>query len=188
MRESAAWKSGTGAKRRVRSPKGPAARTSAVRRDWAEPASGLRSKNRRVSPGRSLAGGADEGAPEIFGGVGGGDGGLGFGLGCDLFGEEDFDEAGWLGRAGLRARAGAGGEEARGQDAGVVENEEIAGLEELREVGEEVVAECSGGAVEDQHTAGAALGGRVLGDEFGGKIVMEVGDEHRVGAGEGHRD
>jgi len=135
--------------------------------------------------GADLAGGADEDAPEIFGRMGGGAGGLGFGLGfvlvCDLFGEEDFDEAGGLGRAVLGARADAGGEEARWQDAGVVENEEIAGLEELREIGEEVVAECSGGAVEDEHTAGAALGGRVLGDEFGGQVVMEVGDEHWVG-------
>jgi len=113
--------------------------------------------------------------------VGGGNGGLGFVLGCDLFGEEDFNEAGGLGRAVLGARADAGGEEARGQDAGVVQNEEIAGLEELREVGEEVVAKCSGCAVEDQHTARSALGGRVLGDEFGGQVVMEVGDEHWVG-------
>jgi len=68
-------------------------------------------------------------------------------LGFNLFGEQDFDEAGGLGRAALGVRAGAGGEEARGQDAGVVEDEEIAGLEELREVGEEVVAECAGGVV-----------------------------------------
>jgi hypothetical protein len=110
--------------------------------------------------------------------VGGGGVGLGFNLGFNLFGEQDFNEAGGLGRAGLRARSGAGGEEARGQDAGVVEDEEIAGLEELREVGEEVVAEGAGGAVEDQHPAGAALGGRVLGDQFFRQVEVEVGDEH----------
>jgi len=47
--------------------------------------------------GADLAGGADEGAPEIFGGVSGGGFGLGFNLGFNLFGEEDFDEAGGLG-------------------------------------------------------------------------------------------
>ena len=109
-------------------------------------------------------------------------------MGFNLFGEEDFDEAGGLGRAALGVRAGAGGEEARGQDAGVVEDEEIAGLKELREVGEEVVAECAGGAVEDHHAAGAALGGRVLGDEFYRQVVMEVGDEHWGGVGDGHQD
>ena len=94
-------------------------------------------------------------------------------------GPEGWGELGWV-RAPARAakrRAGRTRESFR--------TRRIAGLEELREVGEEVVAECSGGAVEDQHTAGAALGGRVLGDEFGGKVEMEVGDEHRVGAERG---
>jgi len=93
-------------------------------------------------------------------------------------GEGDFEEAGGVGRAPLGAVAGAGGEETRRQDAGVVENEEVAGLKELREVGEEVVAQGSSGAVEDEHAAGSALGGGVLGDELGGQVVMEVGDEH----------
>jgi len=52
--------------------------------------------------GADLAGGADEGAPEIFGGVSGGGFGLGFNLGFNLLCEQDFDEAGGLGRAGLR--------------------------------------------------------------------------------------
>ena len=59
--------------------------------------------------GADLAGWADEGPPEIFGGVGGRASGLGFGLGFrlgfrlgfdfgfNLFGEEDFDEAGGRG-------------------------------------------------------------------------------------------
>jgi hypothetical protein len=98
--------------------------------------------------GADLAGGADEGAPEIFGGVSGGGFGLGFNLGFNLFGEEDFDEAGGLGRAGLRARAGTGGEEAGGQNARVVQDEQVAGLEELRETGEEAVGEDAGCAVE----------------------------------------
>ena len=95
-----------------------------------------------------------------------------------MFGEEDFDEAGGLGRVVLRVQTGACGVEARGKDAGVVEDEEIAGGEELREFGEEMVGEGAGVAREREHARGAACGGRMLRDELGRKIVVEVGDEH----------
>ena len=96
----------------------------------------------------------------------------------DLLGEENFDEAGGVGRVVLGACAAAGGKETRGQYAGVVQNEEIAGLEEVGEVGEEVVAQGPGCSVEDQHAARSALGRRVLGDEFRGQVEAEVGDKH----------
>ncbi len=85
----------------------------------------------------------------------------------------------------MRGQAGACGEEARRQDAGVVEDEEIAGLEVVGEVGEEVVGEGAGvvdgeSAIEDQHAAGAADGGWVLGDEVFWEIEVEVGDAHFI--------
>ena len=120
--------------------------------------------------GANLGGGADEGPPEVFGGVSGGGFGLGFNLGFNLFCEQDFDEAGGLGRAGLGARSGAGGEETRGQDAGVVENEEIAGLEELRKIGEEVVAEGAGCAIE-----GRASGWSRAGRAGAGRSILPAG-------------
>jgi len=121
--------------------------------------------------GVDFAGGFDEGSPEVFGGVG-------WVLRFDLLGEEDFYLASGNGGVWLGGEAGAGGEEARGEDARVVEDEEVAGLEVAGEVGEEVVGESAGGAVEDQHAAGAADGGWVLGDEVLGEIEVEVGDAH----------
>ena len=82
---------------------------------------------------------------------------------------------------------GTGGEavaeEAGGQDAGVVEDEEVAGLEDLGEVGEDVVVEGGFGVgvsttVHHEHAAGAALGGGMLGDEVFREVEVEVGDAH----------
>jgi hypothetical protein len=98
--------------------------------------------------------------------------------GVEALGEEDFDAAGGDGRVGLGAEAGAGGVEARGENPGVVEDEEVAGVEELWEVGEEVVGEGAGAAVEGEHAAGATDLGRVLRDEVLGEVVVEVGNKH----------
>jgi len=102
----------------------------------------------------------------------------GFGVG-EALGEEDFDLAGGGGAFRLRGEAGAGGVEARGENAGVVEDEEVAGSEELWEIDEEAVCKGSGAAVEGHHAAGAADSGWVLRDEVFGKVVVEVGDEHK---------
>jgi hypothetical protein len=53
---------------------------------------------------------------------------------------------------------GASGVEARGDDAAVVEDEEIAGAENLGEIAEKVVAVFAGAAVEAEHAAGATNG------------------------------
>jgi hypothetical protein len=79
----------------------------------------------------------------------------------------------------LSVEADSGGEEARGEDAGVVEDEEVARAEVAVEVGEDVVGMGAGVAVEDEHAGCAADGGRGLGDEFCGEIEVEVGDAHR---------
>lgn len=112
-----------------------------------------------------FAAGADEGGP-----VGG----------SELLGEEDFDTAGGVGRVVLGAGAGAGGVEAGGDDAAVVEDEEVAGVEEVGKVREGVVAKGAGGALEDKHAAGAADGGWRLRDEVFGEVVVEVGELHEV--------
>ena len=74
--------------------------------------------------------------------------------------------------------AGARGIEAGGKDAGVVQDEEVAGAEEMGQVAEGVVVECSCRAVDAEHAAGAADGGRVLRNQLSGKVEVEVGDEH----------
>jgi len=76
--------------------------------------------------------------------------------------------------------AGAGGEEACGEDAGVVEDEEIAGVQEGWEVREEIVVEGAGCAVEDEHTASAAEVWWSLRDEVFGEVEVEVSDAHTV--------
>ncbi len=115
MRSRMAWKLGVGAKRRVRSPNSPAVRTSASRSGVS---SGGVVGEEEVFAGMDFAAGADEGGPDVFVGV----------LVGELLGEEDFDAAGGVGRVVLGVEAGAGGVEARGEDAGVVEDEEIAVL------------------------------------------------------------
>jgi hypothetical protein len=70
------------------------------------------------------------------------------------------------------------GVEARRQDAGVIEDEEITGVEMVREVSEEVILDAAGGAFDAQHTAGSAGCGWGLGDEVFGEVEVEVGDAH----------
>lgn len=83
-----------------------------------------------------------------------------------------------MGGPGLRLTAGAHGEEAGGEDAAVVEDEEIARAEVVGEVAEMVVGDGAGFAVEDEHAAGAADGGRGLCDEIFGEMEVEVSDAH----------
>ena len=89
---------------------------------------------------------------------------------------------------------GAGGIEARGNDAAVVEDEEVAGLEDLGEVAKVVVCEGAGVAIEPKHAAFAPDVGWRLCDEVFGEIEVEVADAHfaslrkawRAGGGERH--
>ena len=98
---------------------------------------------------------------------------------AEFLGKEDFDAAGWIGRTGLCVRSScAGGEETRGNDAAVVEDEEVARMKKLGQIAEEVVAVLAGVAVEDEHTAGATDRWRGLCDELFGEIEMEVGYTH----------
>ncbi|MPN24079.1 hypothetical protein SDC9_171473 [bioreactor metagenome] len=64
--------------------------------------------------------------------------------------------------------------QARGDHAGVVEHQQVAGSEQARQVGEAAVdVRCAGDV---QQAAAGALGRRVLGDQFGGEGEVEVVD------------
>ena len=78
------------------------------------------------------------------------------------------------------------GEEAGGDDAGVVEDDAVLGLEVGGEVAEVTVFDEAGEAVDDHHAGGGAIGERGAGDEFRGQVVVEVGGEHGCWKGLAH--
>ena len=53
----------------------------------------------------------------------------------------------------------------------------VAGLQERRKLRKVGIADGPTGAIHHQHAALAALGRRLLGDEFFRQVVIEVGDE-----------
>ena len=69
-------------------------------------------------------------------------------------------------------------EQARGNHLRIVEDQQIAGSHELRQLAHLPVGERAGGAVERQQAARRSLGERLLGNEFFGKFVGEVGAAH----------
>ena len=67
-----------------------------------------------------------------------------------------------------------------GKDAGVVEDHKIARLQQLREIAEQAVGTVAAGSLQVQH-AGAVTGGEgLLGNEFVGKMEVEVRNQHGV--------
>src|SRR6266702_3550252 len=80
------------------------------------------------------------------------------------------------------ANRGAMSEKTGGNDAAVVEYNEIAGLEERGKAGEAVVAQCTGGAVHHQHTALAALSGLLLRNQLRQQVDIEVGNAKHCAA------
>ena len=98
-----------------------------------------------------------------------------------MLGEKDFDAPSGVGGAGLgMLAAGAGGVEAGGENAAVVEDEEVAGAEDFREIAEKKVVVVAGAAVEEEHAAGAPNSRWGLGDELFGEVEMEVGYTHSM--------
>jgi hypothetical protein len=77
-----------------------------------------------------------------------------------------------------------GAEEAGGDDLGVVEDEEVLGVEEAGEVPDEVVGEGLGFAAKEEKAGGVARVGGLGGDGAGGELVGEKGGEG-VGGGWG---
>ena len=69
--------------------------------------------------------------------------------------------------------------EAGGKNAGVVENHEIAGVQQVREVAEQAVG-MAAGSLQVEHAGAVAGGEGFLGNEVVGKMEVEVGDQHGV--------
>ena len=100
----------------------------------------------------------DEGAPEVFAG---------------RLGEHDLDAAGgflaFAHNCPMRVKA-------RGDYAGVVQDQQVAGLEERGEFREDRIAQSAGGAIHHERTTLAALCGRLLGNQLRRQVEVEVGD------------
>ena len=67
-------------------------------------------------------------------------------------------------------------------DAGVVEDQQVARAQQTGQVGELTVVQAAG-AVQVQQPAGVAPFGGMLGDQFGGQFVVELGNIEGVGHG-----
>jgi hypothetical protein len=70
----------------------------------------------------------------------------------------------------------AAGVEARRNHAAVVEDQQVAGMEQRGKIGKVRVAQSSGRAIHHQHAALAALGGRLLRDQLRGQVEIEIGN------------
>ena len=151
-------KSSTGAKRMRRSPNSPRAR---LRPEFVV-SPGLLTEEEMFARRRSC--GRDE--PDIP---------IRWGRSCKLAGEQDLDASaeevarGGIVRAdGLGSEALAAAVEARGKDAGVVEDDEIAGAQQVGEIAEAAVFEGSGGGGRCEHARGGAVGEGFLRNQFFG--------------------
>ena len=85
-----------------------------------------------------------------------------------------------MGTERLGSKTGAAPVKAGGKDARIVEDKEIAGAQEVGKFPELAVNEVAGCGGEMEKTRGGAIGQRLLGDQFFGKIVVKVGNEHRA--------
>jgi len=74
----------------------------------------------------------------------------------------------------LHARAFAAPIQTSGKNTGVIENQQIAGLKQIRKVAKFTVGIFAAGPLQMQHSRCVAGGERLLGNEFGGKVEMEV--------------
>ena len=73
-------------------------------------------------------------------------------------------------------------------DARVVQNQHIAGIQVFKQAGKQAVFDFSRWAMQNQQTRIFPPGGRLLRDEFGWQIEMEISGSHRRernGAGRG---
>jgi len=109
------------------------------------------------------------------------------GIGGELASQQNLDAAaekimrGRIVRAqGLSVDAFAAAVEAGGKNAGVVEDHEIAGAQQVGEVAELAIRKFAAGSLQVQHAGTVTGSERFLSDEFGGKVEMEIGNQHGV--------
>jgi len=93
------------------------------------------------------------------------------GLGGELASEKDFDAPVSTFAAAIKPG---------GKNAGIVEDDEIAGLQEVGEFAEQAMGIAAAGSLQVQHAGAVARGEGLLGDEFGGKVEVEIGNPHGV--------
>jgi hypothetical protein len=93
------------------------------------------------------------------------------GIGCELTSEKDFDAA--VGAFAAAIKPGR-------KDAGIVEDDEVAWLEKVGEFAEQAIGVAAAGALQVQHAGAVAGGEGFLGDEFTGKMEVEIGNPHGV--------
>ncbi len=86
-----------------------------------------------------------------------------------FFEQEDFKLAAGLGVAAAQARR---------DDAGIVEDEDVAGAEVIGEIAEILVRNFFGVAVDDEQAGLIALGDGSLGDQFGRQNKIKIGGAH----------
>lgn len=79
---------------------------------------------------------------------------------------------------GLRVESGATRIETRRKDARVVEDNEIVGTEKMGEIAELAVGKCFVSCAYVEQARGGTVGEGLLGNEFRGKIEVEIGDQH----------
>lgn len=84
-------------------------------------------------------------------------------------------------RRTLRAHPGPAAEQARGNHPGVVQHHQFVAAQEIRQFAKRPVLPRSRPAVEHEHLSGIALGRRMLGNAFRGKLVIEFVYMHRAG-------
>jgi hypothetical protein len=116
-----------------------------------------------------LTGGLDQGLPEVFPWI--------CGI-LDLFRQQNLDHPARRRRSGLCGEAASRGKQSSRQHLGIIQNQQIARLEEIRKAGKYLICQRASLPVEHQHPAGAAIGRRVLGDQLFGEVEMEIRDKH----------
>jgi len=65
-----------------------------------------------------------------------------------------------------------------GQNAGVVNDQEVVGAENVRKFPKGAILNASGYAVKPQHACSGAIGQRLFRDQFLRKVVVKIGDQH----------
>jgi hypothetical protein len=109
------------------------------------------------------------------------------GIGGELAGQKNFDAAAkeiaggriaFANRLGMSAFAPA--IQPGWKHAGIVEDDEIAGLQKVGEFTKQGVRIAAAGSLQAQHAGAVAGGEGLLGDEFDGKVEVEIGDLHGV--------
>ncbi len=97
-------------------------------------------------------------------------------------GEKNLDSARevFAGGSSLGVNACAVAEEAGGEDAGIVQDDEFIAVEEFRQIVEGGVLEFAGEAIEEEHAGGIALSGRPLCDLGRRERIVEIVGAHEV--------